>query len=82
MPTGGGPGEMGRKEAYAPPSASGTEGYTTGLCRDAESIDESGLKGGFSAIPEETAGTSPSEKVSRNKSLEDRGSFHDQGNRP
>lgn len=80
MPRGNGPGEMGRLEPYAPPSAKGSEGYMTGLCRDAESIDESGLNGGWSSLPDETAGTSPSEKVSRNKSLEQRGSFHE--NRP
>lgn len=81
MPTGG-PGEMGRKEPYAPPSSKGTEGYVQGLCEDATAISESGLKGGWSQIPEETAGTSPSEKVTQNKCLKEYGSFHDQGNRP
>ena len=81
MPSGG-PGEMSRKEPYAPPTSKGTEGYTTGLCQDATSIDESGLKGGAGSIPDETAGTFPSEKHSQNKCLEEYGSFHDGRNRP
>lgn len=82
MPTGNGPGEMGRKEPYAPPSASGTEGYATDLCRGAEDINESGLKGGYSSIPDETAGTSPAEKLPSAETLGQYGSFHDGKNRP
>lgn len=77
MPTGRGPGEMGRMEPYAPPSAKGTEGYSTSLCQDAEAIEESGLKGGWSPLPEETAGTSPDEKLPNHISLERHGSFHE-----
>jgi len=64
MPSKGGPGEMGRKEPYAPPSAKETEGYVRSICSGQESVDESGLKGGSAALPGSTAGTEPSEKLS------------------
>ena len=82
MPMNRGPGEASHKESYAPPSV--RRGLRGGLeqCGNQGAVEESGLKGGSEGIPSETAGTSPSEKHSRNKSLEERGSFHDGGNRP
>lgn len=80
MPTGiSGPGEMGRKESYAPPSARGTEGYVKGICGGQEAVMESGLKGGAEAIPGSTAGTEPAETLPKSKGME-QGGFH--GSRP
>lgn len=78
MPTGiRGPGEMGRKESYPPPTAMAYRRGGLEQCGNQEAVME-GQSGG---LPSETAGTSPSEKVSQNVAAS-RGSFHDAGTRP
>ena len=80
MPYRSGPGEASHKESYPPPSVK--SGRLGGLeqCGNQEEVMESGLKGGAEAIPGPTAGTSPSETLSKNVALEEYGGF--ERNRP